>query len=394
MTQTQKFSIPAPVDPEMANVRVRDTLEFSVTLPFGFEREKQYGLVFCIPGYGDHADSDYQANKLRPYIAEKYKMIVVGVRYHNDIRTSSNVVIDLENICSWYQISMDYFKDSQDGNQIIEDLFNLLISRKIRYLDSRLALKVKTYHKYSSFGFMPALDHLHVLFFLLQNFNIDKSHIIAFGSSYGGYIACLMAKYAPHTFSLVIENSGFCVTQLNEVFIGLLGGTGGSFPRYVDGQRYEIPTAGDTLWSVDETSPYYFSDAHKRIRSLLRNEHRTPSETVYCSYHSIKDEVAPIALKDQMCEQLRPHNTVYYKRIEERDIDGTLFKNMRHAMDASLQKLFDISIMKYLQGGHSKPGFTDFDQQVSYGFPCADKYYNFSFSNEGLQVQIEPIQFD
>jgi Protein of unknown function (DUF2920). len=63
---------------------VRDTLEYSLTLPPGFDPSKKYGLVFCIPGYGDDADSDYQANKLRPYIAGKYDLIVAGIRYHND----------------------------------------------------------------------------------------------------------------------------------------------------------------------------------------------------------------------------------------------------------------------------------------------------------------------
>lgn len=393
MTATKRCVLPAPVDPEM-NVKVRDTLEYSLTLPPGFDPSKKYGLVFCIPGYGDDADSDYQANKLRPYIAGKYDLIVAGVRYHNDKKTGRDVTIDLEAICSFYGLGMDYFKDSNNGDQILNDLFNLLHSKKIYSLDARVSIKTKAYHQYSSFGFMPAIDHLYVLYDVLNKYNIDKSKIIAFGSSYGGYIACLLAKYAPHTFSLVIENSGFCVSQLNEVFGGAIAGIGASYAKFINGRRYEIPTTASTLWSIEETSPYYFSDAHKKIRSLLLKEHRTPSETVYCSYHSVKDEVAPIELKDQMCEVLGNFNMVYYERVGDKDIDGILFKNLNHAMDASLRRLFDASLQKYKKAGYVKQSPIDFDMEVNYGFPCSDKIYNFYYSNQGLKVNIEDIWAD
>ncbi|MDD7794619.1 hypothetical protein PTZ02_10085 [Clostridium sp. 'White wine YQ'] len=41
----------------------------------------------------------------------------------------------------------------------------------------------EAYDGYSYFGFMPAIDHLNVLFEIIKNYNIDKQKIIAFGRS-------------------------------------------------------------------------------------------------------------------------------------------------------------------------------------------------------------------
>lgn len=391
LATTKKIIIQAPIDPEI-NLKVRDNLDYYITYPNGYDKSKSYGLVFCITGYGDSADSEYQSEKLRPYISDEYDMITVGVRYHNDLRINNNeCIFQLGAICDWYGMDRNYFQNVTTAEQMLDKLFDILVERNIFSLDSRLAIKTSVYHQYSSFGFMPAIEHLNVLFDIMQKHNIDKRNIIALGTSYGGYIASLMAKYAPNTFSLVIDNSGFCVSQLQEVFGGLVGGIGGSYVRYVDGRRYEIPFSTNTLWSIDETSKYYFSDANKQIRNLLIEDHRTPSSTVYCCCHSEKDSIASINLKDEMCNILKKYNVIYYKRVREEDIDGKLFKNVAHGMNASLRKLFDVSIEKYRKFNHNKEEETDFDRDVVYGFPCSNKIYNFSYTNSGLNVSIEKL---
>lgn len=388
---TQKISIEAPIDPEI-NIKSRDTLEYYITFPNGYDKSKKYGLVFCITGYGDSAVSDYQMNKLRPYIADKYNIIVVGVRYHNDLRITGEISGDIDRICNWYGVNKSYFKNLNDGQQVTNDLYDLLISKNLFSLDPRASVKCNAYHNYSSFGFMPAIDHLIVLFDILNKYNIDKSNIISFGSSYGGYISLLMAKYAPNTFSLIIDNSGFCVSDLHEIFGGIVGGAGGSFPKYVDGKRYEIPFTTNTLWSLDETSEYYFSDSHKKIRSLILEEHRTPSKTVYFSYHSQKDSLIPIEQKDKMYDVIKKFNVIYYKRVNEQDMDGKMFKSLSHGMSASLKEMFDFSVAEFRKMNVDKESDTDFDRNVTYGFPCLDKLYNFTYTDKGFKVEIDTIK--
>jgi hypothetical protein len=145
---------------------------------------------------------------------------------------------------------------------------------------------------------------------------------------------------------------------------------------------------------MDETSPNYFGDSHKKIRNLLVEEHRTPSDTFYCIYHSEKDTIAPITLKDKMCEMLSKYNKVFYKRINDSDVDGRIFKNSSHGMDASLRELFNISYNEYLKSGAKKQTPIDYDLNVNYGFTCSDKIYNFSYTKDGLFILIEKVDVE
>lgn len=393
MSTIKRFTIPAPIDPEL-ELSVRDNLEYYMVFPENYDLNKEYGLCFCITGYGWTSDMEYYKDKLCPYISDTYNLITVGIRYHNDERVSPNsVVINLPAISNCYQLGEDYFKNLT-GSQIIESLFKMLVERKLFSLDPRLALSREAFHKYSSFGFMPAIEHLCVLYSIISTYKIDRSNIIAYGSSYGGYIANLMAKYAPNTFSLVIDNSGFCVAQLNEILGSQINSPSGSTVAYVDNRRYEIPYNSSTVWSIDETSPNYFGDSNKKIRNLLVEDHRTPSDTFYCIYHSEKDEIAPISLKDKMCETLSKYNKVVYKRITEADVDGKLFKDSSHGMNASLRELFNVSYSEYLKSGVKKQTPSDFDLNVNYGFVCSDKVYNFNYTKDGLFILIEKIDVE
>lgn len=374
MTTTRKFTIKAPVDPEL-NIKVREYIEYYVTLPSRFDKSQKYGLAFCIPGYGDHANSEYQSNKLRPYIANKYNLLTVGVKYHNDLRAdSNNITIDCPEICKFYDLNDDYFENLYGNKQIINKVFNLLAQRNISSLDPKLAIQSTPYHRYSSFGFMPAIDHLHVLYDILNKFKIDKKNIIVYGSYYGGYIASLMGKYAPHTFSLIIDNNGFCVSDLQEVLGKEIGSVSGTLERCINSKKYEVPITLDTLWSINETSPYYFSDDHKQIRNLLIKDHRTSSDTIYCSYHSPINKNTPIEQKTEMYDLLKDYNKTYYQKTETKKSD---------------EELFTSSIEKYRTSPKRKDDLTDFDKDICYGFPCSDKVYNFTYTSTGLEVEIE-----
>lgn len=391
-------------DPETGR-KTREALDYYVTLPSGYDPGRAYGLAFSIVGWDDAADAAHQSEAIRPYIADKYDLITVGLRYHNDARFNGNYQLDLLGIGRFLGVG-DRLLEQNAGNLdgILNRIFELMVSLEVKQLDPRLAAKSGALHQYTSFGFLPALEHLAVLHELNKDYKIDKRNIIACGTGYGGYIASLLGKYAPFTFSLIIDNSGFCLADTTEIWGGAIGRVNGAFARSIDGQRYEIPIAADTLWSIDETSPYYFSDAHRQIRSLLAEGHRTASPTMYCCYHSVQDELVPVAQKDKLCKILALYNPVYYKRVEEKDLGGALFSSLRHGMDASLKGIFDLSMEKYHErrwgqgglapGAETQPdneGAIDFDRNVTYGFPCSDKLYNFSYTDAGLDVRITSL---
>jgi hypothetical protein len=81
----------------------------------------------------------------------------------------------------------------------------------------------------------------------------------------------------------------------------------------------------------------------------------------------------------------------FYKRITESDVDGKLFKNSSHGMDASLRELFNVSYNEYLKSGVKKQSPIDYDLNVNYGFVCSDKVYNFNYTKDGLFILIEKV---
>ena len=388
MAKIVQHSITPPLDPE-TNLNVRNSLNYYVVLPQGYKETEPRGFVFTITGYGSTADDEYYKNKLNTYIADKYGFIVAGVRYHNDARTTPQLKVNLDGLTAFYQLPKNYFTSNVN---IIEKLHDLLISRKLFRIDPQCAVQADAFHKYSSFGFMPAIDHLYVLHDILGKYAIDKRFISILGTSYGGYIASVMGKYAPYTFSLIINNSGFSVAQLAEILGSKMGVASGSFVKYSRGIRHEVSFAASTIWELDEMSPFYFSDAHKKIRNLLLENHRVASQTVYCHFHSVRDIIAPVKYKDMECEILKKYNYVYYKKIEsEKDIDGELFKDMNHGMNASLRNLFDYSYRRYLESKITKDPETDFDLESMYGFECSDKEYIFRYSDQGVKVEIKDL---
>ena len=376
-------------DPE-TGLRTREELAYSLTLPAGYDAKRAYGVVFCVAGFGDTADAPYHTNILRPYIADKYDLIAVGVRYHNDARTDGRYDINLVDIGRYLGQGEELAKSQANWDSLVNTLFALMSVSKVYRLPLYLAPKTGAFHRYSSFGFLPALDHLDVLHDLSQQFRIDKQQIIAIGAGYGGYIASLLGKYAPFTFSLIVDVSGYCTVELGEVFGGAVGRAGLGLGRDIDGSKYVIPIISDTIWSFDDTSEFYFSDAHRQIRNLLHQGHRVPSPTVHCHYHSVSDGVTPIKVKDQLCGVLDKYYPLYYQRIQQTEGNGEAFRDLSQG-GAVLEKYFDLSMEQYQKLAGKKENDFDFDRDVTYGFPCSDKLYNFIYTGKGLEVQISPV---
>ncbi len=388
MAKEERFTVEPLRDVEM-NIRKSD-LEYFLTYPeSGIGPDT--GLIFSIPGFGDKAASEYQKDKLRPYLADKYNSLVCGVNYTGS-RMYSGERLTLEaspqfvdRIHTYYGIAPESYVRERTCD--FDSLSSLLARKGINRLNPHCRiLRRNMDDEYESFGFLPAIEHLHVLGDILKRHAVNKSRIVAFGSSYGGYIALLLGKYAPHTFSAIIDNSGFVRILSTQIFPQDL-----LFFENVSLTIKQViyPYIIETPWTViDETSPRYFSDSHRKIRSLLIPEHVSPSETKYFIFHSEKDDVAPTAGKDLYVHILRSRNiSVDYSRIGAKDVDGRIFKNLEHGMSASLRGLFDLVAGK---GDLKKTeGPTDFDFDHVNRFDCGDRSYAFTFRNSRLNVDVE-----
>jgi pimeloyl-ACP methyl ester carboxylesterase len=355
-------------------------------------------LVITIPGYGQTADNEYFREKLNPYIAERYGCLVMSVNYHGIMKVPqpfnfgqlTGLLADLRNHYGWQPASATNLQDA------VSEFVVWASARGIKRLPVSMKEHLRFgYPEYLSFGFLPALDHFMAIGELAQRQRFDPQRIVLFGSSYGGYIANLMSKYAPNTFSLVIDNSGFARVLLRDVLSAeLLEGEQKREISYGE-SKVTFPFTPAYPWTLNELAPSYFSDARRDIRSLLHAGQWAPSASRHCIFHSVADDLVPIVEKDRVVDLLRQQGrAVDYHRIEASAIDGSVFKTTEHGMDASLRSLFEIAVPNAIP---ELGVMTDYELKSTANFNCGNETYRFSYTPEyGCKVELHsnPTRLD
>lgn len=397
MTQQQFSLIPHP-DIELKFPR--QPIEYFVTLPDkGIKQDT--GLIMFIPGFGMLANDDYVANKLSPHLANQHNCIVVSLNYfgiYNRLNTNNgggNIRLAddfFHSIQAIYGLTVGQQVQQQKQNDIeyvkwvLDGLSQTL--PMVKSLDSRCQVLLKTGRdEYQSFGLLPAIDHLQVLGEVLKQFKINRRRMIVYGTSYGGYMALLMGKFAPQTFSVIVENSGFVCTSIDYIVAKEkeLAGFSGDFHVAVNQMKVNVWV--DNPWTImDETSPYFFADSHRQIRSLFNLSHWCKSATRYFIFHSTQDRLSKttsIEMVDKFVNILKNYAQVDYTRVKTSDIDGKVFKNLSHGMNASLRGLFDRVVKTDKKHKLFKAiEENDFSLNSEYQFLCADKTYQFNFRSD------------
>jgi hypothetical protein len=349
--------------------------------------------VFVIHGFGQDTASDYDV-KLRRHIAESYGMVAVTVEYHC---YRSRPEIGAQYLFTEEALMVLQGLAQRCGMREEVSLSNL--SAVVEAVGSRLAkpweIRVKLVPPngdHQNFGVLQSLDHLYVLDHLVRNGpEFDRRRIWLFGSSHGGYLAHLLHKFAPNSFSAIIDNSGY--TRANRNYLGA-------------GSEYAVKAGNLTLgcsvassWQFENVyGPNFFGIGQDLIRQVTYRPHIVESRRAALSACRIRmtnsraDRVSPFALKSKL-------NDLY----REVGIDSILLpfggdgaspdfaKSGSHA-DVSLKKLFDHlapDLMK-LPGGE---GRLDRDLGTHLSFDCVESTYHVRHGGEHpVHLWIQPAQ--
>jgi len=374
------FTIDSP-PPDIENGVTRRPLEVHVTVPDSGVGEST-GLIVAIDGYGTHPGQTYARDKLRPYLAEKYDCVVIGVTYFGCLLKSKPETRPLPDFFTNLERAHGISVGLPRGVPVevaVRGLCAMLAERGVARLDPSCRLLSRSGDEYHSFGFLPALDVLAAVNETLNRFPVDKRRLFVLGTSYGAHIALLLGKLAPRTFRMIVDNSGFCRAVVPHVY-------GHNEPRWHHFQvvaNVEVVTYEWSVWSPDPRSPRYFAPWHDDIRNLLIPEHRQPSRTRHYCYHFEDDDIAPTADKRRFRDLAEDIVPVELTVVRAEDLDGRLFKAPEHGMDASLRGLFDNAYGRYIRdtGGEAEPA-TDFDLDSRYRFACGPRTYTLSYSRQ------------
>ena len=396
MLQSKVYEITSTDDIEL-NIKRESKLEFRVV----FDDKKPAQAVFVfLPGCGMDAVNDSYTQHIAEFVAENYSVAVLLVNYHciqNRHELGAKTYFDnidtviLTQTCAALGISFDKCKDEQDIWVYLDDEIGRLKREGRFQSDKKLVFTASlqpTKNEYQNFGLMQALDILNALCFVRKNhaqFKLKKTpKTLLFGTSHGGYLALLCAKFAPWLIDGVVENSSYVST----CFLYILN-------KQIDYEEYlELTGCGNNLlvnfttksfWTQNKNSPYFFSPAHAKIRSVFDEEHLKTStlhhKPLYISYHSAQDRIALPQEKYKFYESLRNlgYNATLHLIKDEGEIDGKFIKNLEHGMDMSLKTLIKKELPPLLaqEFKHEK------DEKREISYPSENLEYHFKETARG-----------
>ena len=398
MLQSKVYEIISTDDIEL-NIKRESKLEFKVV----FDDKKPAQAVFVfLPGCGMDAVNDSYTQHIAEFVAENYSVAVLLVNYHciqNRHKLGAKTYFDnidtviLTQTCAALGISFDKCKDEQDIWVYLDDEIGRLKREGRFQSDKKLVFTASlqpTKNEYQNFGLMQALDILNALCFVRKNhaqFKLKKTpKTLLFGTSHGGYLALLCAKFAPWLIDGVVENSSYVST----CFLYILN-------KQIDYEKYlELTGCGNnnllvnfttkSFWTQNKNSPYFFSPAHAKIRSVFDEEHlqiyASYHKAKITSYHCINDTViAPVSQKQAFHNALKKlgfDSTLHI--ATQKDIDGKFIKNVNgHGMDMSLKTLIKKELPPLLaqEFKHEK------DEKREISYPSENLEYHFKEAARG-----------
>ena len=373
MFQTKSYEINSTDDIELG-IKRESKLEFKVSFD---EAKPSKALFVFINGIRNEDYASYEEH-LAEFVVQTYGVAVLRVDYHciglrpqtgasyymdtRDKAIYAGYCEQLSRACGVDIVLPASFQsgensDTKESILLFDALNNILQTLKNQgkiAADFRLPLSISlqpTKNEYNNFGVMQALDILNALCFVRKNyaeFKLEKTpKTLLFGTSHGGYLAFLCAKFAPWLIDAVVENSGYVVAPFHMYSVG----KDLDFVKYrevAESSSFNNITAyifTKTHFSADKNSPNFLSDARCEIRNPL-NEKQLEVQAkhhkmLFVSYHSIKDKLDSAENKERLYEIL--HRLGYEARLrvvrDESEIDGKFIKNLSHGMDMSMKML-------------------------------------------------------
>lgn len=380
--RTVQRSIDGPADFELGRPRAAP-LEYTASFPEG----PANGLALLIPGFGGDADDGY-AQALRRHVVERHGMAAVSVRYHCQgarPATQGRIEIDGRDHVMLLGLALLHKIAVPDPNDLADLILRL--AKAGVSADPRATI-MPARGEYQNFGVLQAMDHLAVLGDLReQGAAFDPQRIVALGSSHGGFIAHMIAKIAPRTLALVIDNSSY--TQPPMEYLGQ--------PASAEFATMLAPgvTAHCRTKSGWTTTHRHAPDFYNRDRDLIRDTaypvhvaatlaQAGATTTTFRMVNAARDGISPPDHKQRQNAVLRAFGfDSQLSLIDDEQIDGKVFKQVVHGLDASLAGLFDLAIGDLRE----REGPADAEMENTVTYECVDAVYGFRHSRAAPWIE-------
>ncbi|AXP08239.1 DUF2920 family protein [Campylobacter hepaticus] len=404
MIVNEIFEIDSCDDAELG-IKRSSKLEYRIS----YDDEKEIkAIVFIVGGAGANRNISF-LDFDRECLAKKFDVLVVNVFYHCFFNRESNAkkysafkAFTQEDLSSLSRVLFDFKIDARALNEnnvyeYYEFLNNHITKLKSEgklaqnYQVSFSSTFIPPNGDYQNYGIMAAIDHINALKDLIKRFphfsNLPK---IYGGGSYGGYLSLLIAKIAPWYVDGVIDNSGSALPILAYII-----GRDINHPEFIfNNYNVLVEMFIKTHWTrKDEYSPYFFTNDHYKIRSLLNSHHlaiqaRKNKNIIFVSYHSLKDEFNTAKDKQMLYLAYKElgYDATLHLISSEDEIDGRFIKDLKHGMRMTDRALFRKELPLMLE---KLQGKTFLMKENSITYPCEELQFVFKGDENHFKLNIK-----
>ncbi|MEQ1842338.1 MAG: prolyl oligopeptidase family serine peptidase, partial [Verrucomicrobiales bacterium] len=246
--------------------------------------------------------------------------IAVHVRYPGagakieGVRESTGIMLSLHN---WGGTASGGSADPGT----LANLYNV-IAVGVDYLQSGAQASKKDPEPYD-FGYLQALDALRALHFVISDLQrrgikFDSTRLFTTGGSGGGNVSLMANKFAPRTFTAVIDMCGM--------------------KRLTDDIAFNLP-GGSSLnarYVRDPQSPYYLSPDRQELHDLGNPAHLAVMKQLgttakIFTVHGVEDAICPGA--DEYAVNMTAAGLDFtYVRVTKEILDGKIFTSSGHPL--------------------------------------------------------------
>ena len=251
-----------------------------------------------------------------------------------------------------------------------------VISIAVNYLQSGKHEGLEDPEQYD-FGYLQALDCLRALWYVQQGLRVNNvlfhsGRIYVTGGSGGGQVAQMCNKFAPRTFTCVIDMCGMKKLS-DDIAYGLPGGSG-----------------LNARWNRNPLSPNFLSDDEREIRFIGNPSHleemkRLGHTAKIVVVHGTDDTTCPFAEAKELVALMKVANfDVEPVFISKSNLDGKVFTSAGHPLGQRTEIVFKVA-EKYLRPDSSlflnRKTSTDFYRRETIRYPTTNGSFEISYDN-------------
>lgn len=257
--------------------------------------------------------------------------------------------------------------------QVLASKLNV-VAMCVNYLQSGPKDSIEGPEPYD-FGYLQALDALRSLHWMFaelkqRQINFASDRLFATGGSGGGNVTLMAQKFAPRTFTCVVDLCGM--------------------KKLSDDIAFNVPGGSDldARYRRDATHPNFLSRDHQELRWLGNPEHLRAtaalgSPTKIVTVHGVDDRTCPfedaqefVANAQAAKLDIQPHF------VRKEDLDGKAFTSTGHSLGNRTEIVFKVA-NQWLNPAEPtalrRAGETDFERREEIRYPTSNGAFVISY---------------